>query len=72
MRTELLDYVLPEQQIARRPLSERDAARLLVLGRHEPTHASVADWVRLVPEGALGEDFSELRGVLQFGDDTGE
>lgn len=53
MRTELLDYPLPEEQIARRPLAERDAARLLVVGPGEPTHARVADFAELVPQGAL-------------------
>ncbi len=34
MRAERLDYELPEELIAQRPLAERDASRLLVLGRN--------------------------------------
>lgn len=53
MRTELLEYELPDELIARRPLAERDASRLLVLDRGAITHRSMRDWPELLPEGAL-------------------
>ncbi len=53
MRTELLDYDLPDELIARRPLDQRDASRLLVLDRGEIAHRTMGDWPALVPEGAL-------------------
>lgn len=51
--TELLNYDLPDELIARRPLEERDASRLLVLDRGEIAHRAMLDWPQLVPEGAL-------------------
>ncbi len=53
MRVELLDYRLPEGAIAQRPTAERDGARLLVVEEHATSHAKMADWVSLVPAGAL-------------------
>lgn len=53
MRTELLDYDLPDELIARRPLGERDASRLLVLDQGEIAHRQIRDWPELLPEGAL-------------------
>lgn len=53
MRTELLDYDLPEELIAKRPLAERDAGRLLVLDRGAIEHRSVRDLPALLPAGAL-------------------
>src|SRR5688572_7038250 len=53
MRTDLLDYPLPEERIARRPAPEREGARLLVLSPQGLVHASIPDWVELVPAGAL-------------------
>ncbi|HVY27595.1 MAG TPA: tRNA preQ1(34) S-adenosylmethionine ribosyltransferase-isomerase QueA [Polyangiaceae bacterium] len=53
MRTELLDYDLPDELIARRPLSERDASRLLVLDQGSIAHRRIRDWPELLPEGAL-------------------
>jgi S-adenosylmethionine:tRNA ribosyltransferase-isomerase len=53
MRTDLLDYPLPEEQIARRPTAEREGARLLVLRANELAHRAMSDWVELVPPGAL-------------------
>ncbi|MET0414339.1 MAG: S-adenosylmethionine:tRNA ribosyltransferase-isomerase, partial [Polyangiaceae bacterium] len=49
MRTDLLDYPLPEEQIASRPATEREGARLLVVGAATLTHSSIRDWVGLVP-----------------------
>ncbi|MGL6280619.1 MAG: S-adenosylmethionine:tRNA ribosyltransferase-isomerase, partial [Gaiella sp.] len=45
MRSSELDYDLPEELIAQRPLARRDAARLLVLDRSTGAiaHATVAD-----------------------------
>jgi S-adenosylmethionine:tRNA ribosyltransferase-isomerase len=53
VRTELLDYELPEELIARRPLDERDASRLLVLDQGRIEHRMVRDLPELLPEGAL-------------------
>lgn len=46
MRTELLNYHLPESSIARHPPLERDGGRMLVVGRD----SCVDDWVRNLPE----------------------
>jgi len=53
LKTALFDYALPERSIAVRPLPERDAARLLVVGEHGLEHRAVRDFAELVPEGAL-------------------
>jgi len=53
LRTELLDYDLPRDRIALRPLAERDAARLLVLGARGIEHRAVRDLVELVPSDSL-------------------
>ena len=53
MRTEELDYELPDELIAKRPLAERDASRLLVLERGEISHRMIRDLPELLPEGAL-------------------
>ncbi|HYP90503.1 MAG TPA: S-adenosylmethionine:tRNA ribosyltransferase-isomerase, partial [Polyangiaceae bacterium] len=53
MRTELLDYELPEALIAKRPLAERDASRLLVLDRGAIDHRRMRELPELLPEGAL-------------------
>lgn len=53
MKTALFDYALPEHLIAVRPLPERDAARLLVIGDAGLEHRAVKDFAELVPEGAL-------------------
>ena len=49
------DYQLPEELIAKAPLPERDASRLLVLPRTEgaPAHRSVRDLPDLLREGDL-------------------
>ncbi|MFO0569992.1 MAG: tRNA preQ1(34) S-adenosylmethionine ribosyltransferase-isomerase QueA [Polyangiaceae bacterium] len=53
MRTELIDYELPEELIALRPPSVRDAGRLLVLARDGLEHARVRGLAERVPPGAL-------------------
>jgi S-adenosylmethionine:tRNA ribosyltransferase-isomerase len=53
LRTELFDYLLPHDRIALRPLAERDAAKLLVLGASGVQHRSVRDLAELVPRDAL-------------------
>lgn len=53
MRIDLLDYVLPDDLIARRPLAERDASRLLVVDPDGLRHDLVRRWPELVPDGAL-------------------
>ncbi|RYZ08966.1 MAG: tRNA preQ1(34) S-adenosylmethionine ribosyltransferase-isomerase QueA [Myxococcales bacterium] len=53
MRTELLDYSLPDELIAKRPLEERDASRLLVLDQGAIAHRRIRDLPELLPEGAL-------------------
>ncbi|MFQ6049046.1 MAG: tRNA preQ1(34) S-adenosylmethionine ribosyltransferase-isomerase QueA [Phycisphaerae bacterium] len=54
MRTAELDYELPKELIAQRPLSQRDASRLLVLRR--------------VPPGVAHERFRDLPRHLRAGD----
>jgi len=52
LKVEALDYVLPEELIARHPLPRREAARLLLVD--EPVqHLRVADVVELLPPGTL-------------------
>jgi S-adenosylmethionine:tRNA ribosyltransferase-isomerase len=51
--TRLLDYPLPADRIAQRPLAAREDARLLVLGSRAIEHRSIADWPSLVPRGSL-------------------
>ena len=53
LRTELLNYELPEELIAKRPLAERDAGRLLVLDRGAIEHRRVRELPQLLPKGAL-------------------
>lgn len=53
MLTSLFDYELPESSIAQRPLSDRTASRMLVVGRAGFEHARFRDLPALVPEGAL-------------------
>lgn len=53
MKTTELDYELPDELIAKRPLAERDASRLLVLDRGSVMHRAIRDWPALLPEGAL-------------------
>jgi S-adenosylmethionine:tRNA ribosyltransferase-isomerase len=53
MRTELLDYDLPDELIARRPLEERDASRLLVLDGGAIEHRWIRELPALLPEHAL-------------------
>ena len=53
MRTDLLDYDLPDELIAKRPLAERDASRLLVLDGDAIAHRWVRELPELLPEGAL-------------------
>ncbi len=52
MRSDELDYPLPEELIARRPLPERSAARLLVVD-DSLRHAGIRDLPDLLPPGAL-------------------
>lgn len=57
MRTEELDYPLPDEQIAQEPPTERDGARLLVVDAGLPpgdvSHRTIRDLPSLLPEGAL-------------------
>ncbi len=55
MRTDDLDYELPEDLIATEPPAERDGARLMVLRRGDGSieHRAVRDLPALLPEGAL-------------------
>lgn len=53
MKTELFDYDLPDDRIARHPAPERDGARLLVVHPEALEHRRVRDFPELVPEGAL-------------------
>lgn len=53
MRTDLLDYPLPERAIAQHPAERREDARLLIVGETGLEHRRLPDWVELVPAGAL-------------------
>jgi S-adenosylmethionine:tRNA ribosyltransferase-isomerase len=53
VRTDLLDYPLPEHAIAQHPAQRREDARLLVVRERGLEHCQLPDWVELVPEGAL-------------------
>jgi S-adenosylmethionine:tRNA ribosyltransferase-isomerase len=55
VRVDWLDYELPENAIAQRPLARREMARLLVLDPliAELGHREIRDWPSLVPPGAL-------------------
>ena len=55
LRTDAFDYELPQELIAQRPASPRDAARLLVLDRAsgELTHATVRELPRFLSPGDL-------------------
>lgn len=53
MKTELLDYELPEALIAQEPSSERGDSRMMVLGASTVEHRWVRDFCELVPAGAL-------------------
>jgi S-adenosylmethionine:tRNA ribosyltransferase-isomerase len=48
-----LDFDLPDELIAKRPLAERDASRLLVLDRGVIQHRAIRELPALLPEGAL-------------------
>ena len=54
MRTELLDYELPDELIAQTPIEPRDSARLLVdRGASVPEHRRVSDLPELLRAGDL-------------------
>jgi S-adenosylmethionine:tRNA ribosyltransferase-isomerase len=53
VRTDLFDYALPEELIARWPSPRRDDARLLVVEAEEIRHRHIADWPDLVPPESL-------------------
>jgi S-adenosylmethionine:tRNA ribosyltransferase-isomerase len=53
MKTDLLDYALPEGLIASFPTERRDQARMLVLGESGNEHRNVGELSELIVEGAL-------------------
>ena len=53
MRTELLDYDLPEHCIAKYPAANRDGARMLVIQAGDVVDSTIRDWPSMVPSGAL-------------------
>src|SRR5262249_34976096 len=55
MRSDFLDYELPERLIAQEPCPERDRSRLMVVRRPDPTIAPhvFADLPELLSPGAL-------------------
>jgi len=53
MRSDDFNYQLPDELIARRPLPERDASRLLVLERDDPVDANIGDLPDLVKPGDI-------------------
>lgn len=75
MRTNDLDYHLPEAQIAQHPLAQRDAARMLVVDRaagtwHEDIFRNLPDYLR--PGDCLTlNDTRVVRARLRANKDTG-
>jgi S-adenosylmethionine:tRNA ribosyltransferase-isomerase len=53
VRTELFDYDLPDDRIARHPAERRDGARLLVVHADSFEHRRMSEFAELVPEGSL-------------------
>ena len=53
MRTDQLDYDLPDALIARRPAAARDDARLLVVLSDGVKHHSIQQWPDLLAPGSL-------------------
>ncbi len=53
MKTQELDYRLPDELIASRPAPERDGGRLLVVRHGANEHRRIAEFPELVVEGAL-------------------
>jgi len=53
VRTDLLDYALPDAAIAQEPAQRRQDARLLVVREQGVEHSGLGEWPQLVPEGAL-------------------
>jgi S-adenosylmethionine:tRNA ribosyltransferase-isomerase len=53
VRTDLLDYELPERAIAQRPTERREDARLLEVRADEVIPRGLVEWPEIVPEGAL-------------------
>ncbi len=53
VKSQELEYDLPESLVAQRPLRARDGARLLVLDGDGIAHRAMRDWAQLVPGGAL-------------------
>lgn len=53
MRTDLFDYLLPDELIARYPTEARDGARMLVVARDRVEHDSVRQWPERVETGSL-------------------
>ena len=58
MRLENLDYQLPPEQIAQRPLERRDASRLLLLNR--VSGAFEDRWFRELPDLLAGDELLVL------------
>ncbi len=53
LQTELLDYDLPEDCIAKYPTAFRDGARMLVIRSDGTVDSNISDWPMMVPPGAL-------------------
>ena len=53
MRTDRLDYELPDACIARYPTADRDGARMLVVNELGTADSRVTEWPAMLPEGAL-------------------
>ena len=68
MHLDELDYVLPEELIAQRPLAQRDASRLLVVGGvGEHGHARFSDLPQLLEPGLLVLNDTRVRKARLFG-----
>lgn len=67
------DYELPEERIAKYPLEQRDASKLLVYRQGEISDAHFRDIAGLLPEGAtlVRNDTKVIRARLKFAKATG-
>ncbi len=67
------DYPLPEERIAKYPLPQRDASKLLLYRNGTPTQHAFAELPELLPEGALMvfNNTKVIRARLHFHKQTG-
>ena len=73
IRIEDYNYPLPDERIAKYPLSERDASKLLYYRNSTPAEARFADIAEFLPEGSMMvfNDTKVVPARLHFQRDTG-